>query len=278
MVKCIGCHLIEGFPGGISMKRWVLALISIIMLLGLTCCASAPESKDPGVGVPEETYDLVYDMKNYDHFTDIFDEKSIDEWTSMGRYTMLLNGLHTPVVVNMDGTDVLTIGAYDQTVELGMAGLADEYHDGFSPVYYIGSTQDAVVIRVSGGESSDDSILITKDRYYTFQQENDCNTNFFVREDGTLEYCRTWNDPIGFEQMGFDALAYCTSRDELLYETGHAEIVDDDLILTAEETVLLSDAFDLDALFAEAQAAGAFEEYDSVDALLAANQASANED
>lgn len=248
------------------------------MLLGLISCASAPDCKAPEVGVPGETYDLVYDMKNYDFFSQIFDEKSIDEWTSMGRYTMLLKGLHTPVVVNMDGTDVLTIGAYDQTVELGMAGLADEYHGGFSPVYYIGSTQDAVVIRVSGGESSDDSILITKDRYYTFQQENDCDTNFFVREDGTLEYCCTWNDPVGFEQMGFYALESCTSRDELLYETGCAEIVDDDLILTTEETVVLSDVFDMEVLFAEAKAEGLFEEYDSVDALLAANQARANED
>ena len=252
------------------MKRWIVMLMSILMLFCLTACA-AP-------GVPGETYDLVYDAKNYDFFSEIFEEKSMDEWTSMGRYTMLLNGLHTPVVVTMDGTDVLTIGAYEQTVELGTAGLADEYHDGLSPVYYIGSTQDAVVIRVSGGESSDDSILITKDRYYTFQQENDCDTNFFVREDGTLEYCRTWNDPAVLEQMGFHALESCTGRDEVLYETGCAEIVDEKMVLTAEETVVLSDVFDLEALFAEAKAAGVFEEYDSVDALLAANQASVNED
>ena len=259
------------------MKRWILALISIAMLLGLTACAPAPEGNDPEISVPEETYDLVYDMQDYEFFSDIFDAKSVDEWTSMGRYTMLLKGLHTPVVVNMDGTDVLSIGAYDQTVELGMAGLADDYNDGLSPVYYIGSTQDAVVIRVSRGESSDDSILITTDRYYTFQQENDCDTNFFIREDGTLEYCRIWTDPVDFEQMGFYALEFCTSRDEILYETGCAEIVDDDLVLTAEETFVLSDVFDLEALFDEAKAAGVFEEYDSVDELLAANQARANE-
>lgn len=243
------------------MKRWIIMLLSILMLFGLISCASAPD----------ETYDLAYDMTNYGFFSEIFEEKSVDEWTSMGRYTMLLNGLHTPVVVSMDGTDVLSIGAYDQTVELGEAGLADEYHDGFSPVYYIGSTQDAVVIRVSGGESSDDSILIAKDRTYAFQQEADFDTNFYVGEDGALNYRRTWKDPFDLEEMGFQALEACTSRDELLYETGRAEIVDGELVLTAEETVVLSDVFDLEALFAEAKAAGAFEEYDSVDALLAAN-------
>lgn len=249
------------------MKRWIITLMSILMLLGLTACASAPDE----TSIPGETCDLAYDMTNYGFFSEIFEEKSVDEWNSMGQYTMLLKGLHTPVVVRMDGTDVLSIGAYDQTVELGEAGLANEYHEGLSPVDFIGSTQDAVVIRVSGGESSDDSILIAKDRTYTFLQETDCDTNFFVGEAGTLEYRRTWNDPNDYEEMGFYALEVCTARDEVLYETGRAEIADGELVLSAEETVVFSDVFDPDALFAEAKAAGAFEEYDSVDALLAAN-------
>lgn len=254
------------------MKRWIAALISMMLLLGLTACGSAPQSTEPEAAVPGETYDLVYDMTNYGFFSEIFEEKSLDEWTAMGRYTMLLKGLHTSVVVSMDGTDVLTIRAYDQTVELGDAGLADEYHEGYSPVYYIGSTWDAVVIRVSGGESADDSILITDGRTYTFEQETDCHTGFTVGEDGTLEYCRTWIDPSDLEEMGYYALEACTSRDEVLYEAGCAELVAGELVLTAEETVVFSDAFDLEALFAEAKAAGAFEAYDSVDALLAANE------
>lgn len=248
------------------MKRWIVMLMSIVMLLGLAACASAPETTEP-----EENHDLVYDMTNYDSFAHIFDEKSLEEWESMGRYTMLLKGLPTSVVVNMDGTDVLSIDAFDQTVELGESGLANEYHDGFSPVDDIRSTRDAVVIRVSGGESADDSILITKDRYYTFGQEADHHTIVFVGENGTLEYRRTWNDPDDYEEMGYYALEACTARDEVLYETGSAGIADGELVLTAEETVVFSDVFDPDALFAEAKAAGVFEEYDSLDALLAAN-------
>ena len=71
--------------------------------------------------------------------------------------------------------------------------------------------------------------------------------------------------------MGYYALEACTARDEVLYETGSAEIADGELVLTAEETVVFSDVFDPDALFAEAKAAGEFEGYDSLDALLAAN-------
>ena len=66
------------------MKRWILTLISIVMLLGLTACVSVPE-----VNVPEDAYDLAYDMKHYGHFADIFDEKAFDEWDALGAYTIL---------------------------------------------------------------------------------------------------------------------------------------------------------------------------------------------
>ncbi len=244
------------------MKRWILALISVMMVLGLAACAA----------VPGASYDLTCDMKDYDFFWDIFDEKSLEEWESMGRYTMLLKGLHTPVVVNMDGTDVVSIDAFDQTVELGEAGLANEYHDGLSPVYDIDSTQKAVVIRVSGGEFSEDSIVITKDRCHTFKPENDYFTCVFVGDDGALRYRRTWYTLAEFEQSSFDGLEFCTSRDEPLDETGRVDIEGSDLVLIAEETVVASEMYDLDAMFAEGKAAGAFEEYDSLDALLAANR------
>ena len=60
-------------------------------------------------------------------------------------------------------------------------------------------------------------------------------------------------------------------------KTGRAEIRNGEAILTPEITFTLSDEYDLDAMFAEAKANGAFEEYETVDALLAANQARANE-
>jgi hypothetical protein len=244
------------------MKRRIFALIGIVMMLALTACAAGPG----------DSYDVTCDMNDYDSFAQVFQQKSLEEWESMGRYTMLLKGLHTPVVVHMDGTDVLSIDAFDQTVELGEAGLADEYHDGFSPGYDIDSTQEAVVIRVSGGEFSEDSIVITKERCHTFRPENGYFTSIFVGDDSALAYRRTWHTLADFEQSGFYALESCTGRDDPLYETGRVEIKGDDLVLTAEETVVLSDQCDLDALFAEGKAAGAFEQYDSLDALLDANK------
>ena len=47
--------------------------------------------------------------------------------------------------------------------------------------------------------------------------------------------------------------------------------------MTPENTVTVSDEYDLDAMFAEAKASGMFEGYETVDALLAANLSGANE-
>lgn len=244
------------------MKRRIFALIGIVMMLALTACAAAPEA---------DAADLVYDMNEYNYFGDIFEAKAPEEWESMGAYTVLLEGLDTPVTVHMDGTDVLSVDAFGQSVELGESGLANEYHDGFSPVYDIRSTKDAVVIRVSGGEFSEDSIVITKGGCHTFRPENGYYTSIFPGEDGTLDYSRTWERMNDFEQMGFEALATCTGWDEPIGETGSVEIVGGEVVLTPEVIVTVSDGYDLDALFAEGKDAGAFEAYETLDDLLAAN-------
>ena len=244
------------------MKRRILALIGFVLMLALTACAAAPEA---------DAADLVYDMTEYNYFGDIFEAKAPGEWERMGAYTVLLKGLDTPVTVHMDGTDVLSVDAFGQTAELGESGLANEYHDGYSPVYDIRSTKDAVVIRVSGGEFSEDSIVITRDGCHTFRPENGYYTSIFPGEDGTLDYSRTWERMNDFEQMGYEALATCTGRDDPIGETGTVEIVGGEVVLTPEVTVTVSDGYDLDALFAEGKEAGAFEAYETLDDLLAAN-------
>lgn len=249
------------------MKWWILALISVIMMLGLTACFSAPE-----IGFPDDAYDLAYDMADYNHFADIFDTKSFDEWDAMGGYTLLLNGLHTPVLVKMNGMDVLAVSAYDQTVELGTAGRV--FQD-YSPVS-IRSTQDAIVVNLSW-DYDGETIILTENQCYRFQRQGDLSTQVFVQEDGSLAYGRYWGHYVtSFAQWDTAPLDLCTSRDHFLYETGHAEIRNREVILTPEKTVTVSDEYDLDTLFAEAKASGEYEGYETVDALLAANQARAN--
>lgn len=250
------------------MKRWLLTMISILILLGSAACASTPESS-----TPVDAYDLAYDMQDYDHFSSIFDEKAMEEWENMGIYTLLLKGLHTPVLVEMNGMDVLSVRAYGQTAVLGTAGAV--FQDS-TPVS-IRSTEDAVVVNLSW-DYDGETIILTEAQSYEFRREGDISTQVFVREDGTLAYGRYWGEYVtSFNQWDTAPLDLCTSRDQFLYETGSAEIRNGEVILTPEKTVTVSDEYDLDAMFAQAKATGQYEEYETVDALLAANQASANE-
>ena len=250
------------------MKNWGTLLIVFVMLLVMTACGTEPECK-----IPDYAYDLVYDMKDYGHFGKIFDEKTMDEWDAMGAYTILLRGLHTPVLLGMNGMDVLSVSAYGQTVDLGTAGAV--FQDG-SPVS-IRSTEEAVVVNMSW-DYDGETVILTEDQCYKFQPEGDISTQIFVQEEGTLSYRRYWGEyATSFGHWDTAPLELCTGRDQFLYETGHAEILDGEVALTPEKTVTVSDEYDLDTLFAEARASGKFEEYENVDALLAANQTRANE-
>jgi hypothetical protein len=226
----------------------------------------------PDVKDPEEETELIYDMANHQWFSDIFEEKTVEEWNALGQYTLRLEGLHTPVILNMDGTSVLSVTAFDQTIDLGGAGMASDYFDGYSPVNYIRSTKDAVVIRINGGEMWDDFILITKEDYFRYPNEHDGHIALWVNEDGTLGYRQTYLFMDDIEEMGSHVLYQLTSRDQVLHNEGHAGIINGEVVFTAEKTVVFSDHFDADAMFSESKAAGEFTEYETLDELFEANK------
>lgn len=286
------------------MKKWIALVLTLTVILTMSACKgndpetptqtptvaptvapseptppdvtdpTVPDVTDPtvpDVTDPDENEDLVYDMADYQWLYQIFEKKTVEEWNALGRYTIHLGGLHTPVVLDMDGTSVLSISAFDQTVDLGTDGMADDYHDGYSPVQSIRSTYDAVVIHVSFGEMGDGSILITKNQIFKYPKGFDSSIFLWVKDDGTLGYRQTWIDP-KIEIEGWSMLYYPTSRDMVMYQEGTAEIVEGELALTSEKTVLLPDYFDLDTMFAEAKAEGWFEEYETLDELFEANR------
>ena len=247
------------------MKRWLLLLAAIGVFLGLTACAVTPE--DPS---SEPNYDLAYDMGQYSFFSEIFDEKAAEEWDAMGSYTILLNGLSTPVLVDMNGRDVCAVRACGQTAQLGTDGTL--FQDDCPVSIKAGS--NAVVVDISWDYDSK-SYILTEDGLHSFAPEEGISTRIMVNlSDGSLTYCRYWGEYVtSFEQWDTAPLDLCTGRDHFLYETGCAEIVNGDVILTPERTVTLSDEYDIDALFAEAKASGQYEAYETADDLFAASKA-----
>ena len=191
------------------------------------------------------------------------------QWEEKGSYTMLLNGLFTPVVLKMDGLTVKTVTAYGQSLELNQ----DTYQG------YVGieiEATEGVLVIYQSDDYEPNCWLLTEEKCHELRPEDGYSTTVHVRDDGTLRYYQSWcvYNTL-FNQEDYAPLYYCTSRDHVLYQGGSLEIVDAQLVLTLERTVTVSDEYDLDALFMEAKAdeyAGEyFSQFETVDQVLAAN-------
>lgn len=248
------------------MKRCAVLLLTA---LALTACTSKPAPTTvvtaPEATVPKQEYDYTYDMDDYQWLSQIFEEKSPEYWELRGKYTMLLEGLCTPVVLEMEGQDVLSVSAYGHTEVVNCPSVEG------SVSVDICDTATTVVVN-EDLDYSGRSWIFTPEACFGLVPDGGISTQVRVYEDGSLRYTRYWGEyATTFNQDEFAPLYLCTSRDHFLYETGQVEITDGLLSMSREETIVVSDAYDLDALFLEAQSLGYFAEYDNVDELLQAN-------
>lgn len=247
------------------MKKLVLFFWMTCVLL-TACSPSAVQTPSTTVTTqPTVHYDLVFDMGQYDHFGYIFGEKAPQQWEEMGRYTLLLNGFDTPVTVQMEGMTVLSVSAYGQTAQTNIFTF-----QGDTPANIQGVAGVIVVNETLDCESS--TWVLTADGVTEFHPVEGISTQLFVTAEGTLRYRAYWGEfDTSFEQWDHAPLELCTSREQFLYETGTVTVVDGQVVLVQEETVTVSDLYDLDAMFDTAKAEGSYPEFDSVDALFAFN-------
>lgn len=233
------------------MKRYIAFCMALIMVLALTAC--------------KKTYDLEYDMTKYEFFSRIFDEKPKEEWMEMGKYTILLKGLDTRVLVDMDGMVVLSVRAYGQKVDVNIEESWDSVNANIQ-------SADGAILVNEYNDWDGNAWIITKKGCHAFYSEGDYFTMVHPGKDGSITYTRTLNDyETTFNQDDYAPLYCCTSRDHLLQETGKVELKDGEAVLLPEQTLVVSDICDLDTMFAEAKAMGSYEQYETVDQLLAAN-------
>lgn len=226
---------------------------------------SAPTQPTSTPAQPDAAYDLAYDMAKYDHFADIFCEKTPQEWEEMGSYTILLNGFETPVTVQMEGMKVVSVSAYGQTKNVNLSPYQGDINA------EIQESGQAILIN-DCEDYSGNTWIITPDQCFEFHPQGDISTQVYISDDGRLRYRRYWGEyDTSFEQWDTAPLDLCTSRNQFLYEIGTARITQSEVALTADVTVTVSDLYDLDAMFAIAKAEGMYKEFDSVDALFAAN-------
>lgn len=247
------------------MKKVGLWLLCLVLLLGLTACDTAQSPEDNTTNPPINV-DYVYDMTTYEHFAWIFDENPDIPWEDNGTYTIGLKGLGTDVVVKMDGLTVAAVTAFGRTQEVNLSPFQGEVNAA------IEACDGAVVIR-DCEDYSCTSWILTKDTVFTYRPNGDVSTSVHVDDNGVLCYRTFWGEyDTSFNQWDTAPLDLCTDRAHFLEERGTITLANGQASLIKKSTKVLSDEYDVDALFAEAKQGGMYEAYDTVDELFAANK------
>ena len=236
------------------MKKITLLLLSVVLILTFACSCKEAE---------EQTLTYKYRIDDFEYFSELFNKKELSGLE--GNYEIEISGLDTDVVVSMEGMKVLTVSAYDKTIEVNIATYQD-----YCPAQIEGA-KDAVIVS-EDLDYNNRCWIITKDKAYTLLPEGDISVRVFANGGGSLGYRRYWGEYVtSFEQWDTAPLDLSKGRDQFLYEEGTAQILDGRLILTPEKTVELQDEYDVDAIFESAKANGMYEEYENADKLFKAN-------
>lgn len=240
--------------------RWIALVLCCVLLCGwMAACETAKQQ--------EQKYDVVFDMDEYAFFSEVF---GAGQWEDKGTYTVLLNGLPTPVLVEMDGLTVKAVNAYGKRLALeqdayqGSVGIEIEAVEGVLVIY-------------QNADYEKNCWLLTQERSYHLPVQDGYSTTVHVRDDGTLRYRRSWCEyDTTFHQDVYAPLYCCTSREHMLYQEGSVAFVDSELVLTPEKTVTVGEEYDLEAMFTEAKmcenVGEYFSRFETVDQVLAANE------
>lgn len=184
-------------------------------------------------------------------------------------YTVDISGLCTPVSVQMYAMDVHLVEVYGHIIDQQMGQFQD------TSSLQIQQWGDAIIL-----QHMEDVCLgawiATADRLHEQLPSDDTCTEYYVDDQGQLCYqCYIPEYATTLEQDPFAPIALFNSRDAFVYAEGVIETIDSTGIIPAYTRIYTaSDLYDLDAVFAEAQAAGLYTEYASVDDLFAKRQTS----
>lgn len=171
-----------------------------------------------------------------------------------GRYTVDVLGLGTQVMLHMYGVTVEGVTAFGRTLEVyfdndegSMDISLTPYGEGF----------------IMGSFNYEDLVILPEGSY-AITVEDDKRIDLTVDENGQLRYYMAASYVYFYEQSCI--LDFISNRYDFYDQVGTVEINDGALTLNSEKTTLVSDHFDLDAVFEESQGLGLYEEFDSLDA------------
>lgn len=227
---------------------------------------SDEQVQEPAPEFPKDSIDICYDMVG-DIVTNLDLNGTLSRYSNAGlpdHYSVNIYGLCTPIQIEMKNMDVVSIQLYDFKLDWSMPQFQEEIS------LTISQWGDTIVLK-----HMEDvclcSWIVTPEQHYAFYPDDDLFTEIYVDSELGLRYQRYIGAYMTtLNQDDFAPITLFNSRDAFVYEEGTCTIDDEQAMVTqdSETYYTISDLYDLDAIFADAQAAGMYTEYNSVDTLF----------
>ena len=252
------------------MKRILALLLASVMLLSLAACQ---QNEDPVPSGTEPTTESVGDEMEH------FDLNEIDldgigqllvERQQDGYSKLQLDGLCTPVILELEGTDVETVTAYGTTV--CVAEEANDYSSIYGNLWPVIYEQDGLIfLNIWHDEIGYSCVLCPDGSFMENYPSGDFSVMIYVDEEGQMCQYQFARKFLGIEQWDTGPIDTATSRDDFYYSIDDATWTRGEYSITARESYTISDCFELEEIFSTAKAQGLYPEFDTLDELLASN-------
>ncbi|MBQ3215438.1 MAG: RHS repeat protein [Oscillospiraceae bacterium] len=172
--------------------------------------------------------------------------------------------LCTPVIIEMYKNEITSIQVYDNVIP----SLLPDYNDSVETELFIMEYEDSIILQAIDEQCLAVWMVTPSNLFGLEHGDNDTFTQLFEDENGQLRYV-TYAFPYpAMDKYAFPQLTFFNDRNDFFYEEGTVTLTHSGFDLNMENTYTISDKYNLDAIFAEAQEAGLYTEYESVDELF----------
>lgn len=181
-----------------------------------------------------------------------------------------LDGLCTPVVLELEGTQLRSITAYGITAQVDPA--AEEFaaiYGNLSPAIY--DHNGLVFLNIWHGDIGYSCVMCPDGTYMETFPDEEYSVMIYVNSDDRMVQSQFARKFAGIDQWETGPIEMATGRDDFYYSIDAATWTQGKYSVTAMESYTISDCFELDEIFYNAKADGLYPAFDTLDELLASN-------
>ena len=181
-----------------------------------------------------------------------------------------LDGLCAPVVMELEGTDIVSISAYGTTVWADRDCEYTSIYGNLQPVIY--DHQGMIFLNVWYYDTGYSCVIFPDGSFKETYPDDEYSVMIYLDEEERMCQSKFALKFLGLEQWDTAPIDMAVSRDDFYYSIEDASWTQEDgYTTTPRESYTISDWFELDEIFNTAKKNGLYPEFEMVDELLEYN-------